>query len=108
MQAIFRLSDIVVNYFLAFFRVLFHVLGQNSSVGTDIARHLISSLHAARKFYNKMEFQKYLVCRKCHKLYYFADCIVTWGLKCLFRAYLIGLLFSVAAISGSKESKIVL
>ena len=81
MQAIFRLSDVVVNYFLAFFRVLFHVLGRNSSVGTDIARHLPSSLHAARKFYNKMEFQKYVVCRKCHKLYYFADCIEGFSSK---------------------------
>lgn len=74
MQAVFRLSDVVINYFFAFFKVFFSVLSQNSP-GNDLARHLPSSLYAARKTYNKVEFQRYVVCRKCHKLYYFNSCI---------------------------------
>lgn len=77
MQAVFRLSDVVVNYFLAFFRVLFRVLGQNPSAGavTDIAKNLPSTVHTARQFYKNMTFRRYVVCKMCHKLYYFADCI---------------------------------
>lgn len=76
MQAVFRLSDVVVNYFLAFFKTLFRVLHWNSSSGTDIEQALPSSLYAARtEFYKKLEFQRYVVCRKCHKLYYFNTCI---------------------------------
>lgn len=75
MQAIFRLSDVVVNYFLAFFQVFFRILGQTPSTGTDMAQNLPSSLYTAKKKYKHMKFQRYVVCRKCHKLYYFAKCI---------------------------------
>lgn len=75
MQAVFRLSDVVVNSFLAFFKVFFSILGRSCPSGSDIANHLPSSLYAARKMYGEVEFQRYVVCRRCHKIYFFESCI---------------------------------
>lgn len=75
MQAIYRLSDVVVNHFLAFFRAFFIILGRSAPIGTEIAENLPPSLHVATKTMQKLEYKKYVVCRKCHKLYNFSDCI---------------------------------
>ena len=91
MQAMFRLSDMVIAYFLKFFHIFFKVLGRESSIANEIARYLPPSLYIARKAYDNFKFRRYVVCRKCHSLYYLSDCIEGVSQKqskvCCFRKY---------------------
>ena len=73
MQAVFRLSDVVINRFLAFFHIYFHVLGHNFPIGGDTAQNIPSSLYEARKVVKEIEFKRYVVCKKCLKLYCYSE-----------------------------------
>lgn len=57
---------------LKFFKVFFSILGQFSKVLADIAVLIPSLLYQAKC---KPQFVKYVVCRKCHCIYYFSECI---------------------------------
>lgn len=81
MKAVFRLTDVAVNYFLFFFKSFFSVLGRYSPIGTEIAKYLPSSLYTAKRIYNEIQFRRYVVCRKCHKIYFFDSCIEGSGTK---------------------------
>ena len=48
------------------------VLGQFSTVASGVAQCLPSSLYMAGKRENEL---KYVVCRKCHKIYHITECI---------------------------------
>ena len=75
MQARFKLSDLVISSLLKFFSILFTILGKFSNVPADIAKLLPSSLYSAKLLEKQVKYTRYVACRKCHKLYYFNDCL---------------------------------
>ena len=74
-QAVFHISDNALSFCIKFFKVFFSVLGRFCKVSAEIAECLPSSLYAAKVGINQPKFQKYVVCKKCHKIYLFSDCI---------------------------------
>lgn len=76
-QTTYKLSNTVISVLLRFFHVFLTVLGQFSTVASGVAQCLPASLYVAGKCENKLMFRKYVVCRKCHKIYYMADCVET-------------------------------
>ena len=83
MQAAFKLSDTALSFFLRFFRVFLSVLGQFSTVHVvkEVAENLPSSLQIAWKERKELNFRRYVVCRKCHRIYFFSDCIEGPGIS---------------------------
>lgn len=82
MQSVFHLSDQVITFFLGFFRMFFKYCS------TDLGQYLPTSLYTARKLYNKPMFRKYVVCKKCHRIYNLSDCIENCHSKaCSFRRF---------------------
>ena len=75
MQAVFRLSDTVIPYFIRFLRVFFSVLGRSCKIAAEIAEYLPSSLYKAVIYENRLIFRKYVICKRCHRIYYFSDCV---------------------------------
>lgn len=77
MQAVYHLSDTVITYFLHFFRVFLAILGQFCTVCAEIGQQFPSTLYKARKCLeiNKLNFRRYVVCKRCHRIYYFSECI---------------------------------
>ena len=68
------------------------VLGQFNTVASTVAQCLPSSLYMAGKLENELRFRKYVVCRKCHKIYHMAECIEGHGSTqiskhCAFKAF---------------------
>lgn len=80
-QATYNLSNTVVSVILCFFRVFLSVLGQFSTVASGVVQclPLPSSLYMAGKRGNELTFRKYVVCRKCHKIYHVAECLEGHG-----------------------------
>lgn len=78
MQAKFKLSDVVVSFFLKFFTVFLSILGKLSKQPADIASLLPSSLYSAKRE-NQVHYVRYVVCKKCHKVYYLKDCLQGTG-----------------------------
>ena len=68
-QAVFHISDNALTYFIKFFKVFFSVLGRFCKVSLEIAESLPSSLYRAKLCISKPEFRKYVVCKKCHRIY---------------------------------------
>lgn len=54
---------------------MFTVLGKFSKLPAEIANILPSSLYSAKLRENQVKYVKYVVCRKCHKLYYYENCM---------------------------------
>ena len=83
LQAHFRLSDRVVCAILAFFGVFFKVLGRLApgSILFHLARNFPCTLHQLNTHYlmKTKQFQRYVVCRKCHRTYFFHHCIEKRG-----------------------------
>ena len=75
----YKLSNTVISVLLRFFLVFLTVLGQFSTVASGIAHSLPSSLYMAHKRGNELKFRKYVVCRKCHNIYYMAQCLEGHG-----------------------------
>ena len=51
------------------------VFGQFSQVVQEVAQSLPSSLYVARNSGKELKFHRYAVCKKCHRIYFFKDCI---------------------------------
>ena len=79
MQATFRLSDAVINHMLRFFGVFFTILGRMNNVGTEISQCLPISLYKAKQLENELKFERHVVCRKCHAIYDFSECVIASG-----------------------------
>ena len=77
MQAVYHLSDTVMTSFLHFFSVFLAILGRFCTVCAEIAQQFPSTLHKARKCLamNRLNFRRYVVCKRCHQIYYFPECI---------------------------------
>lgn len=81
MQASFRLSESVLLFFFRFVTVFLSILGQFSTVVQEVAQSLPSSLHVARKARKVLMFQRYVVCRRCHRNFPFKECIEGQGVS---------------------------
>lgn len=79
-HSLFRLPDKVIAFFFKFLKAFFKVVGQSCSLCAGIAKTLPSSLYKAKNtFMTKPNIRRYVVCRKCHTLYYMKDIVVTLG-----------------------------
>ena len=74
-QTTHKLSNSVVSVLLKFFRVLLAVLGHCSTVAMNVSLSLPSSLYMTSRVGNELSFQRYVVCRKCHKIYHVKECL---------------------------------
>ena len=74
-QAVFHISDNALTYFIKFFKVFFSVLGRYCKISAEIAECLPSSLYQAKSYIDTPKFRKYVVCKKCHRIYFFSDCV---------------------------------
>ena len=89
-QATHKLSNTVISVLLKFFHTFLALLGQSSTLAMDISRNLPSSLYTASRLENRPNFRRYVVCRRCHKIYYIKECCdsCTQTVKtCSFIAY---------------------
>lgn len=75
MQALYRLSDKVIACFIKFLWAFFTVVGRFSQTCAEIAKSFPLSLYKAKKIIVKPKIRRYVVCRKCHSLYFMKDCI---------------------------------
>ena len=94
LQGIYKLSDKVMGLLVHFFHILFVILGKFSSVCKDISGLLPKSIYALHKFTGSSAVKPkcYVVCRKCHQIYDFRDCLVnsvgTIGSKrCMYQPF---------------------
>ena len=84
MQALFKLSD---SYFSCALFVFLTVLGQFSQVVQEVAQALPSFLQVARNSGKELNFHRYVVCRKCHRICFFRDCIDGAGVSQRSKTY---------------------
>ena len=76
LQAKYHLSNQVINLLLKFFMIFFCILGKFSDLCDKISKHLSPSLYKAMKENQcNVSFQRYVTCKRCHKIYYYNDCI---------------------------------
>lgn len=75
MQTKFKLSGTVISFFLKFFIVFLSILGKISKQAADISGLLPPSLYSARLLENQAQYVRYVVCKRCHKIYYLRDCL---------------------------------
>ena len=89
MQGMYRLSDTVIGIWIKFLSVLFNVLGSFSSLCCDIAKAFPTSLYKLRKINGclNLNFVRYVVCQKCHKIYHLKDINTGSNKRCPFIAY---------------------
>ena len=74
-QATHKLLNAVVSVVLKFLRVLLTVLGHYSTLAMNVSLSLPTSLYKANRLENELSFQRYVVCRKCHKIYNVKECL---------------------------------
>ena len=70
------LSDTLSQQLILF--LLFSILGAFSALCKGIASLLPSSLYKMNQSPN-YQFKRYVVCKKCHQIFYFNDCILEEG-----------------------------
>ena len=75
LQAAYHLSNRAINYLFRFLATLFTVLARYT-VTSNFAQSFPPTLYLAKKrFLNKVKFLRYVVCRKCFKIYKMSDCV---------------------------------
>lgn len=91
MQASYQLSDMVVKLWLKFLAALFGVLGRISEVCHALAQALPSTTYKFHAFTgsNDLNFTRYVVCRTCHHIYLYHQCVETGNKskRCSFKAF---------------------
>lgn len=75
LQSVFHMSDSALGYLIRFLKVFFVVLGRFCSIAAEISECLPSSLYQAKSLLKRPKFRKYVVCKKCHRIYFFSECI---------------------------------
>jgi hypothetical protein len=74
-QAVYHISDNALRFFVRFFKVFFSVLGRFCKVSAEISEYWPSSLYQVKHRIGTCKFQKYVVCKKCHRINFFSECI---------------------------------
>ena len=76
LQVVYHLSNAALSCLFRFITTFLCVLGRFSELCGDLARAFPRSLYMAKqKFCDKLKVKRYVVCRTCHKLYHFEQCI---------------------------------
>jgi hypothetical protein len=76
LQGVFHLSNSALTLLFGFLSTLFVVLGRFSDLCKEIAKAFPRSLLSAQNNHSRrFKFQRYVVCRKCHRLSYFKDSV---------------------------------
>lgn len=88
-QVVHRLSDGVIACLLKFLWAFLNIVGQFCA---EIAKVFPSSIYKAKNVITKPKIRQYVVCRKCHTLYYKKDCVIgantaQRGKTCTFKRY---------------------
>lgn len=82
LQTVFHMPDKAMISILLFFSTFFTILSKISPVCSVIALKFPKSLYLLRKYNkNRNTFTKYVVCKKCHFIYDFQDCIERSGVR---------------------------
>ncbi len=82
MQTTFHISEVAIACFFKFLKAFLAVLGRACSMCAEIAKCFPSSSYVARKaFIQAVRFRRYVVCRKCHHLYFLKDCVEGAGMS---------------------------
>ena len=80
LQARHFIPDAAMNALLKFIGVLLRVLGRLSPLVASVALAIPTSVYRLRQTAkNSIDFTRYVVCPKCHKLYTFSDCVTVSG-----------------------------
>lgn len=94
LQTSFHLSDTITGIMLHFFSVLFNVLGRFCHVCAGVVQRLPKSYYQMKKHFGLQQkpYRRYVVCRKCHNVNFFHDCVDKVGPRqrsklCTYRAY---------------------
>ena len=78
----YHLTDRVVNLVFKFLKLFLEIAGRFSSFCRILAEHFPSTLYKAQKLHEyKHNFKRYVVCKRCHRLYHFQDCIEEVGMQ---------------------------
>ena len=72
MLVAFRLPDVVIVHFFHFLNVFIRILGHEDIV-------IPTSMYKIKKVIGELKFERYVVCRKCHSIYLFEECIEHTG-----------------------------
>ena len=75
LQSVFHMSDSALEYLIRFFKVFLVVIGRFCKIASEVAECLPSSLYLAKLCIKRPEFRKYVVGTKCHRIYFFSDCV---------------------------------
>ena len=75
-QAVYHISDNALGLFVRFFKVFFSILGHFCKVSAKISEYWPSSLYRVKHWIGSLKFRKYVVCKKCHRIYFFSECIL--------------------------------
>lgn len=81
-QARYYIPDTAINVLIKFLLVFLKVLGRFSPFVGNVVKNFPTSYHEMLKKCdgnNCKSFIKFVVCQKCHKLYYFDQCITVTG-----------------------------
>jgi hypothetical protein len=79
LQARHYISDAAMNLILKFMNIFFRVLSRFSSFLAPIASNIPSYTYQLRQTSRKVNFKRYVVCPRCHGLYFYQDCITKCG-----------------------------
>ena len=86
------LSDTVIGLILKFLKSFFLVISQFCSLCGDMAKCIPSSVHALHEYScgSEVPFSRYVLCRKCHQVYTFNECVDVnkkKGRLCSYKAF---------------------
>ena len=78
LQARFHITDRVTNHLFQFMKVFLAVLGRLYSACSGLRKLFPATLYQAQKKYHNlhlMKFSRYVVCKRCHRIYHLSECI---------------------------------
>lgn len=76
LQAAYHISDAAITCILKFLAAFLIILSNISSQCADLAKVFPKSLYMAKRYFaGKVNFIRYVICKKCFNIYLFQDCI---------------------------------
>ena len=95
LQVVFYVPDLAMEAMLKFLSVFLVVLGTVAPQCAEMSKLFPSSVHKLKTYmgiYHLSKLKNYVVCRKCHQIYDYKDCVLGCGsslrsISCPFRAF---------------------
>ena len=75
LQMKFHLAASLLSLMFNFLKLFLKVLGRFSSFVLEISKAFPTSLYQAQKQCIIHKFQRYVTCKKCHRIYFMSDCV---------------------------------